>query len=164
MVFLIFENGNDNYQIFQPLDFLASVTQHIPDKGEHQIRYYGFYSNKNRGMRAAETGNANPGEQPEQLSAYQLKQRLTWATLIKAVYEVNPLECPQCGSAMKIVGFIERDNDGLIRSILKQAGLWKDFVPRAPPKMSDDPPAENIPCVAEPVEYVIDAEYFNNIC
>ena len=65
---------------------------------------------------------------------------------------------------MKIVGFIERDNDGLIRSLLKQAGLWKDFVPRVPPKTLDDPPAENIPCVAEPVGYVRDTEYFNSIC
>jgi len=73
-------------------------------------------------------------------------------------------EPSKCGAEMKIVGFIERENDGLIRSLLKQAGLWKDFVPRAPPKVSDEPPAENIPCVAEPAEYVLDAEYFNSIC
>jgi len=36
--------------VFDPLDFLAEVTQHIPNKGEHQIRYYGWYSNKKRGM------------------------------------------------------------------------------------------------------------------
>jgi hypothetical protein len=33
-----------NYQVFEPLDFLASVTQHIPNKRDHQIRYYGYYS------------------------------------------------------------------------------------------------------------------------
>ena len=27
------------------------VTQHIPDKGEHQIRYNGWYSNMNLGLR-----------------------------------------------------------------------------------------------------------------
>jgi len=32
----------------------------------------------------------------------------TWAMLIKRVYEVDPLECPQCGGAMKIISFIER--------------------------------------------------------
>lgn len=101
---------------------------------------------------------------PEPLSGHQLKCRITWAALIKCVYEVDPLQCPKCGAEMKIVGFIERENDGLIRSLLKQAGLWKDFVPRAPPKVSDEPPAENIPCVAEPAEYVLDAEYFNSIC
>ena len=39
-----------NYEIYDPIDFLAAVTQHIPNKGEHQIRYYGWYSNKRRGM------------------------------------------------------------------------------------------------------------------
>ncbi len=41
-----------NFQIFDPLDFLAEVTQHIPEQGEHLIRYYGWYSNKKRGQRA----------------------------------------------------------------------------------------------------------------
>ena len=40
-----------NFQIFDPLDFIAEITQHIPDHGEHTIRYYGFYSNKARVMR-----------------------------------------------------------------------------------------------------------------
>lgn len=39
-----------NFEVFDPLDFLAEVTQHIPNKGEQQIKYYGFYSNKRRGM------------------------------------------------------------------------------------------------------------------
>jgi hypothetical protein len=35
--------------VFAPLDFLAEITQHIPDAGEHLIRYYGWYSNKSPG-------------------------------------------------------------------------------------------------------------------
>ena len=31
-----------NFQIFDPLDFLAEVTQQIPKQGEHLIRYYGW--------------------------------------------------------------------------------------------------------------------------
>jgi hypothetical protein len=30
-----------NFQIFDPLDFLAEVTQHIPDPGNHLVRYSG---------------------------------------------------------------------------------------------------------------------------
>ena len=40
-----------NFQILAPLDFLAEFTQHIPPEGAHLIRYYGWYSNKARGMR-----------------------------------------------------------------------------------------------------------------
>lgn len=28
-----------NFQVFSAVDFLAEVTQHIPDKGEHLVRY-----------------------------------------------------------------------------------------------------------------------------
>ncbi len=94
-----------NYQVFYPLDFLASVTQHIPNKGEHQIRYYGFYSNKSRGMRAGKRKTANEGPLPEPLTPFQVKRRITWAALIKCVYEVDPLECPKCGAAMKIISY-----------------------------------------------------------
>jgi hypothetical protein len=31
-----------NFQILSPLDFLAEFTQHIPPKGSHTIRYFGF--------------------------------------------------------------------------------------------------------------------------
>ncbi len=34
-----------NCQVFDPMESLAEVTQHIPDPGEHLIRYYGWYSN-----------------------------------------------------------------------------------------------------------------------
>ena len=32
--------------------------------------------------------------------------RLTWAKLIRRVYEVDPLLCPFCGAEMKILAFI----------------------------------------------------------
>jgi len=56
---------NRNFQVFDPLDFLAEVTQHIPNTGEHTIRYYGWYSNKSRGMRAklARLGEGGGGQE-----------------------------------------------------------------------------------------------------
>ena len=94
-----------NFEVFKPLDFLANVTQHIPDKGEHQIRYYGFYSNKKRGMRGKKDptdGKSQPSI-PEGDTTFVKKCKMTWATLIKCVYEVDPLKCPKCGGTMKII-------------------------------------------------------------
>ena len=34
-----------------PLEFLARVLVHIPDKGQVTRRYYGWYANRPRGMR-----------------------------------------------------------------------------------------------------------------
>jgi hypothetical protein len=98
-----------NYEIYDPLDFLAEVTQHVPNKGEYQIRYYGRYSNKNRGMTEKTkkpVASALPG-MPEPDTVFRRKCRLTWAALIKLVYEVDPLKCPKCSGEMRIVAFIE---------------------------------------------------------
>jgi hypothetical protein len=95
-----------NFEVFDPLDFLAEVTQHIPNKGEHQIRYYGWYSNKKRGMRE-DKKTVTVAEEPEPDTPFKRKCRTTWAALIKCVYEVDPLKCPKCGGTMKIVSFIE---------------------------------------------------------
>ena len=42
---------NRNFEVFTATDFLAAITQHIPDKGAQVARYYGWYSNKMRGVR-----------------------------------------------------------------------------------------------------------------
>jgi hypothetical protein len=62
---------------------------------------------------------------------------MTWAALIKCVYEVDPLKCPKCGGEMRIVPFI--DENAIIRKILKHCGLWKEPVIR-PPSEEKPPP------------------------
>jgi hypothetical protein len=49
----------------------------------------------------------------------------TWAMLICRVYEVDPLECPKCGGAMKIISFIERGQQDAMERILRHCGLWE---------------------------------------
>lgn len=152
-----------NFEVYDPLDFLAEVTQHIPNRGEHQIRYYGFYSNKSRGMREKKTMTAAPAlGMPENDTSYRRKCRMTWAALIKCVYEVDPLKCPKCGGEMKIVGFIEEA--AVIEKILRHTStklsagcnLWKESPPRAPPAM----------CHAQPVlaEPALDYGFFDQNC
>ena len=41
-----------NFEIFSAEEFIAAITQHIPDKGFQMVRYYGWYSNRARGERA----------------------------------------------------------------------------------------------------------------
>jgi len=126
-----------NFEIFNPLDFLAEVTQHVPNKGEHQVRYYGYYSNKMRGVRL-KMERASAKKATAQKEKGSVRQHMTWAMLIKAVYEVDPLSCPKCGGTMKIISFIE--DDDVIRTILKHCQLWKDPAPRSPPKLLPDSP------------------------
>jgi hypothetical protein len=70
-----------NFEVFSPCDFIARITQHIPDKILQLVRYYGWYSNKMRGQRLkradAETVDAPQGE-------------------IIEVSESNPRRIPKC--------------------------------------------------------------------
>ncbi len=129
-----------NYQIFEPLDFLAELTQHIPSKGEHLIRYYGRYSNKARGLRA-KSAPADPDPRPASdapappmIAEPARLDRRRWAALIKHIYQVDPLRCPKCGGTMKIIAFIEAHQGDTIRKILEHCGLWHDPPSRSPPK------------------------------
>ena len=140
-----------NFEVFDPLDFLAEVTQHIPNKGEHQIRYYGFYSNKKRGMQEKKVAPA--AGQPEPDTTYRRKCRMTWAALIKCVYEVDPLKCPKCGGEMRIVSFIEQEL--VVEKILRHCGLWKEQAPHPPPEEKPPP---------EVKESVLDYGFFEKTC
>ena len=124
-----------NFQILSPLDFLAEFTQHIPPKGSHLIRYYGWYSNKSRGMR--KKAEAEAPDEPSSEEAAATGSSQSWAMLIKRVYEVDPLCCPECGGQMQVVSFIEPPQADVIEEILKHCGLWQSRSPRAPPEVDE---------------------------
>ena len=118
------------------LDFcicIFSVAEKI-----HTIRYYGWYSNKSRGMKAklAATGKSTEPavDSEEEDTPFLNLCRSRWAALIKKVYEIDPLVCPKCGGRMRIISFIEkRDRAAIIQKILKHCGLWTEPEERAPP-------------------------------
>ena len=123
-----------NYQILSSLDFLAEFTQHIPAKGSHLVRYYGWYSNKSRGVRnkrAAESSGA-----PDAERRTSARSSATWAMLIKRVYELDPLACPQCGGQMTVIAFLEPPQADVIEKILRHCGLWRSSAARPPPANS----------------------------
>lgn len=57
-------------KIFDALDWLAQPVLHIPDRNEQTVRYYGFYSNKLRGLRKKrDEGDEIPAIIPGQMSS-----------------------------------------------------------------------------------------------
>jgi hypothetical protein len=85
------------------LEFIARVVSHIPDKGQVTVRYYGLYANAHRGKIKA---------RPEAFPLRMVEEELRpvpakgWAEMIRKVYEVDPMVCPQCGGQMKVVSFL----------------------------------------------------------
>ena len=57
----------------------------------------------------------------------------TWRECIKKIWEVDPLECPNCGGEMKIISFITEAS--VIRQILEHLNLWEERLSRNPPNL-----------------------------
>ena len=107
---------------FDALDWLAQLVVHIPDRYAQTVRYYGYYSNKSRGMRKkAESDDQLPALTESDISSKAFRRN--WARLIQKIYQVDPLLCPKCHGAMKIIAFIEEEP--VIRKILVHLGLWE---------------------------------------
>jgi hypothetical protein len=109
-----------NFEVFPVLDWLAPLTAHIPNPGEHVVRYYGRYSTVSRGKRRKTEGEAPVAAEPVEVPSMEVKRE--WAHLTKQVYEVDPLVCPRCGGGIRILAFIERAE--VIEKILTHLGLW----------------------------------------
>jgi hypothetical protein len=128
---VIYQSRDGNRaKTFDALEWLAAMCSHVPNKGEQMVRYYGYYSNVCRGKRKAkgEDDSLPTVLQPEEASS--APSRKEWARMIQKIYEVDPLTCPKCNGAMRILAFIE-DQD-VIRKILSHLGLWEK-APRPPP-------------------------------
>jgi hypothetical protein len=144
---------------FDALDWLAQLVTHIPNKGEQMVRYYGYYSNKSRGLQKKEgTDNEVPALIESEVSSQQFRKN--WARLIQIIYNVSPLLCPKCLGSKRIIAFNE-DNEA-IKKILKHLDLWN--VKRKPPPKAHDPLGEAIiiyedtplPCFDD---YLIDPQH-----
>ncbi|HPC62329.1 MAG TPA: transposase [Verrucomicrobiota bacterium] len=124
---------NRNFEVFSPTDFLAAITQHIPNKGAQMVRYYGWYSNKMRGVRQRSLPPQlvirRPGVSPPPPLKLPSKR---WRDLILRVWHVDPLRCPVCQNPMRIIAVI--DDPRVVEKILRHLGAWHDPPPRPPPQ------------------------------
>jgi hypothetical protein len=88
-------HGKRDIYHFHPLTFLANLSLHIANHGEQacgehsesMVRYYGWYSNKKRGMRKKQGMLGKPIVFHYDLTDYQKSCRKRWAALIRKIYE-----------------------------------------------------------------------------
>jgi len=102
-----------------PLQFLAELSQHIPDMWEQTTRYTGLYSARSRGAKRLALDTVGPlpeHDPPVKPSAY-------WAQCMKKIFEFDPLACPKCRGAMHIKTFIHSQNDitRICKNLVRQA-------------------------------------------
>jgi hypothetical protein len=136
------------------LKWLRLLLNHIPDRYEHPLRYYGYDSNRARGARrlAPQHNHAPLVKVIDDLPVG--RPRKTHSTrLIQRVYEIDPLECPNCGATMRIISLIN-DAD-VVKRILRHLKVWDPISPAGP-----DPPwpdGETLPITYHPVRDIAPA-------
>jgi len=82
-------------KVFNALDWLARLVTHIPGRYEHTVRYYGYFSNRSRGMRKkADTDDTIPAIMQNEMSSKKARQN--GARSIQKIYAVDPFVCPRC--------------------------------------------------------------------
>jgi hypothetical protein len=97
MIYISAEKSNDSIdkviytskdrksrKFFSALDWPARLVTHIPGRYEETVRYYGWYSNKSRGMRKkAGTDDTIPAVMPNEM--FSKESRQNWARLIQKI-------------------------------------------------------------------------------
>jgi hypothetical protein len=68
-------------------------------------------------------------------NAHSEPARLSWARLLKRVFDIDVEHCPNCGGALKIIAAIE--DPPVIIKILSHLGLPTRAPPRAPARRVD---------------------------
>jgi hypothetical protein len=127
---------------FDTLEFLAQLSVHIPKTYESLTRYYGRYSSRRRGERAKLTAVTATNTTPEEITENKAEsdyrsefKRSAWAACIKRIYEIDPLECPNCRAQMRIIAFIH--NERSIKAIMKSQGIPEFNAPPPIPRFID---------------------------
>ncbi len=79
------------------------------------------------------------------------RRKTSWARLIQKVYEVDPLECANCGATMRIIALI--DDGDVIERILKHLNVWDPPLAVLSPAGPDPPwpQGATIPLIDHPV-------------
>jgi len=121
---------------FTPLEFLARVTPHIPNKWEQTNRYYGAYSSRTRSVLKKLSHTVDDLALIPCSVESRRRASKSWAALIKQVFEIDPLDCPKCSAPMRIVSFITNPSE--ITKLLKNLNIppWTiptPIKPNAPP-------------------------------
>ena len=108
-------------------------------------RYYGWYASQTRGTRARLARPASEGrrltaegisvEEPVAITDpvnWSLRAAgYRWAELLRRIYEVEPLACPQCAAPMRVVAVISQRRLRSARTAAKSAHLAVRDGPRA---------------------------------
>ena len=126
--------------VMSPLEFMQRLAALVPRPRLHLIRFHGVLA-PNAKLRALvvplvvpqgpePAAPATPPAECEANCAHHRPVRLSWAKLLKRVFEIDMEHCPNCGGELKIIAAILEQP--VIEKILTHLGLQARAPPRAP--------------------------------
>ena len=134
--------------IFSPTELIEKMMALVPKPQKNLIRYHGVLAARAR-LRPHVVAAARPEQHvleetpaPERPVAPPRPGRyMSWAQLLKRVFEFDVLCCPQCGGRMKIIATLTEPR--AVAAFLRGIGVSPDpprFAPaRPPPRSPGDP-------------------------
>ena len=124
--------------VMAPLEFMQRLAALVPRPRLHLIRFHGVLA-PNATLRCQIVpGGPDPATNPSEdhdASSPATPARLTWAQLLKRVFEIDMGSCPHCGGPVTLIAAIE--DPAVIAKILAHLGLPTKAPPRSPARTDD---------------------------
>jgi hypothetical protein len=123
--------------VMEPLEFMERLAALVPRPRLHLIRFHGVLAPNAKWRRQIVPAPAERATEPptDHASAQGETPHMSWAQLLKRVFDIDIKHCPNCGGALKIIAAIE--DPPVIVKILTYLGLPTRAPPRAPARRVD---------------------------
>ena len=122
--------------VMAPLEFMQRLAALVPRPRLHLIRFHGVLA-PNAKLRAMvvptgpdEDASVSEHTATEPVCAHRQPARISWARLLKRVFQIDLEHCPNCGGELKIIAAILES--AVIERILTHLGLQARAPPQAP--------------------------------
>ena len=126
-----FKDGTTHI-VMSPLEFMQRLAALVPRPRLHLIRFHGVLAPNAKLRREIVP---SPPEQATAPACDHAPARLSWARLLKRVFDIDIEHCPNCGGSLKIIAAIE--DPPVIVKILAHLGLPTRAPPRSPAQRFD---------------------------
>lgn len=125
--------------VLSPLEFMQRLAALVPRPRLNLIRFHGVLA-PNAKLRSTiipkeQKNQINSSDASDDAAASSAPVRISWARLLKRVFNIDVEHCPHCGGTLKIIAAIE--DPAVITKILSHLGLPTRAPPRAPAQNFD---------------------------
>ena len=125
--------------VMSPLEFMQRLAALVPHPRLNLIRFHGVLAPNAKLRPPIIPGRPNPfndtSDDLEDTPHHSSSARMSWARLLKRVFDIDIEQCPHCGGTLKIIAAIL--DPSVIAKILAHLGLPTRAPPRAPARAFD---------------------------